>query len=216
MHSAQKRFGVTWSKLFSKEPSVNGWRRSEGFPFFLLHLLFIYISNGSLFLGSLPETPYPIIPPPASMRVLPHPLPPTPTPWHSSTLGRRGFPELRASSPIDVQQGHPLLHMRLEPWVLPCVLFGWWFSPWELWGVGYLVGWYCCSSYGLQTPSAPPIFSLTPSLGSWCSVQWLAANICLCICQALAEPLRGQTMGEVRYFCLLQKYQNQWFSESED
>jgi hypothetical protein len=25
--------------------------------------------------------------------------------------------------------------MRLEPWVPPCVFFGWWFSPWELWGV---------------------------------------------------------------------------------
>jgi hypothetical protein len=34
---------------------------------------------------------------------------------------------------IDAQQGYPLLHMWLEPWVLPYVLFGWWFSPWELW-----------------------------------------------------------------------------------
>jgi hypothetical protein len=24
--------------------------------------------------------------------------------------------------------------MQLEPWVLPCVLLGWWFSPWERWG----------------------------------------------------------------------------------
>jgi hypothetical protein len=23
--------------------------------------------------------------------------------------------------------------MQLEPWVPPCVFFGWWFSPWELW-----------------------------------------------------------------------------------
>jgi hypothetical protein len=22
--------------------------------------------------------------------------------------------------------------VQLEPWVPPCVLFGWWFSPWEL------------------------------------------------------------------------------------
>jgi hypothetical protein len=35
-------------------------------------------------------------------------------------------------------------------WVLPCVLFGWWFSPWKLWGV--LVGSYCCSSYGAVNP----------------------------------------------------------------
>jgi hypothetical protein len=24
--------------------------------------------------------------------------------------------------------------MWKEPWVPPCVLFGWWFSPWALWG----------------------------------------------------------------------------------
>jgi hypothetical protein len=26
--------------------------------------------------------------------------------------------------------------MQLEPWVPLCVLFGWWFSPWEFWGGG--------------------------------------------------------------------------------
>jgi hypothetical protein len=52
---------------------------------------------------------------------------------HSPTLGLRDFTGPRASSPIDAQRGHPLLHMQLEPWVLPCILFGWRFSPWELW-----------------------------------------------------------------------------------
>ena len=61
--------------------------------------------------------------------------PPSLTPpfWHSPILGHQAFPGPRASPPIDVQQGHPLLHMQLNPWVLPCVLFGWWFSAWELW-----------------------------------------------------------------------------------
>jgi hypothetical protein len=45
---------------------------------------------------------------------------------------------------------------------------------------------------GLQTPSDPSVLSLTPSLGTPCSVQWLAAIIHLCTCQALAEPLRRQ------------------------
>jgi hypothetical protein len=45
---------------------------------------------------------------------------------------------------------------------------------------------------GLQTPSAPSVFSLTPLLGSPCSTQWTIGSICLCICQALAEPLRRQ------------------------
>jgi len=42
---------------------------------------------------------------------------------------------------------------------------------------------------GLQIPS---ILSLTPALGTLFSVQWLAVSICLCICQALAEPLKRQ------------------------
>jgi hypothetical protein len=32
----------------------------------------------------------------------------------------------------DVREGHLLLHMYLEPWLHPCILFGWWFSPWRL------------------------------------------------------------------------------------
>jgi len=96
-------------------------------------------------------------------------------PWHFSTLGHRAFPGPRASPPIVAWQGHPLLHKRLEPWVAPCVLFGWWFSPWELWGVW--LGDIVALPMGLQTPSAPPVFSLTPPLGTSFSVQWLAASI---------------------------------------
>ena len=49
---------------------------------------------------------------------------------------------------------------------------------------------YCCSSYGA---SAPWVLSLVPPLGTLCLVQWLAESIHLCICQALAEPIRRQT-----------------------
>jgi hypothetical protein len=45
---------------------------------------------------------------------------------------------------------------------------------------------------GLQTSSAPSILSLTPLLGTPCSVQWLTMSIHLCICQVLAELLRRQ------------------------
>ena len=45
---------------------------------------------------------------------------------------------------------------------------------------------------GLQTPSTPSVLSLTPLLGTPCSVQWLAVSIHLCICKALTEPLRRQ------------------------
>jgi hypothetical protein len=45
---------------------------------------------------------------------------------------------------------------------------------------------------GLQTPSAPSVLSLTPPLGTPCSVQWLAVSIQLCICKALTGSLRRQ------------------------
>jgi hypothetical protein len=34
---------------------------------------------------------------------------------------------------------------------------------------------------GWQTPSAPWVFSLAPSLGTLCSIQWTAVNILFCI-----------------------------------
>jgi hypothetical protein len=45
---------------------------------------------------------------------------------------------------------------------------------------------------GLRTPSATWILSLAPSLGTMCSVQWMAVSTHFCICQALAEPFRRQ------------------------
>ena len=34
---------------------------------------------------------------------------------------------------------HPLLHVQLETWDLPHVLFGWWFCLWEIWEVLLLI-----------------------------------------------------------------------------
>ena len=48
-------------------------------------------------------------------------------------------------------------------------------------------------SMRLQIPSAPSVLSLTPPLGSPCSIRWLAASIRICISKALAEPLRKHT-----------------------
>ena len=61
---------------------------------------------------------------PLQKSAIPFPLPllsntPTPTswPWHSPTLGykARAYTGPRAFPPIDEQQGHPLLHIQLEP-----------------------------------------------------------------------------------------------------
>jgi hypothetical protein len=124
--------------------------------------------------------PLPLLNNPASS------LTPASWPWNYPLLGCRTFTGPRASPPIDDQLGHPLLHIQLEPWVLPCVFFGWWFSIRELWG------YWLVHIVGLQTPSVPWVLSLAPSLGTLCSVQWMAVSIHFCICQALAEPLRSQ------------------------
>ena len=105
----------------------------------------------SPFLVSSPKIPYPT---PLILLLwgCSSTYPPTPTflAQNSPTPGHPAFITPRASLLIDARQGHPLLHMLLEPWVASCVLFGWWFSLWELWEV--LVGWYYCPSYGAANP----------------------------------------------------------------
>ena len=100
--------------------------------FLLLDIFFIYISNVNIPFPGLPSGNPPHS---ASMRVLPHPPISAFQSWHSPTLGHRTPKGPRAAPSTDVQQGHPLPQTRPEPWVPPCVLFGWWSSPWELLGV---------------------------------------------------------------------------------
>jgi len=102
------------------------------------------------------------------------------------------------------------LHWGIQPWqdqglLLPlvpnkailCYICSWSHGSVHVYSLGsglvpgVLVSWHSCS-LGLQTHSAPSILSLTPPLGTSFSVQWLAASIHLCVCQALAKPLRGQ------------------------
>lgn len=119
--------------------------------------------------------------------------PTTPSCLPTLALHYTGAPNLGRTMtipPTDAWQGHPLLHMWLEPWVASCVLFGWWFSPSELWGI-WLVD-IVVFPMMLQTPSAPSVLSLSPPLGTLFLVQWLASSTCLCICQALGDPLRRQ------------------------
>jgi hypothetical protein len=100
----------------------------------LWYIFFIYISN---------IMPFPGSPSPGSS-LFPPPSPCSPT--HLLLLPGPGIPLHWGIEPsqdqgplIDVWQGHLLLHMLLEPWVPPCVLFDWWFSPWELWGIGWFI-----------------------------------------------------------------------------
>jgi hypothetical protein len=98
------------------------------------------------------ETPYSIVPPPASMSVTPHPITPVFPPWHFSALRHGTLLGARTAPPTDVQQGHPLLHMQPEPWVPPYVLFGWWSSPRQALGREGLACWHCYSPHGTAIP----------------------------------------------------------------
>jgi hypothetical protein len=109
--------------------------------------------------------------------------------WHSPTLEHRAFTVPRSSALIDAQQSHPLLHMQLESWIPLCVLFGWWFSPWKIWGY-----WMVCIVVPLMRLQTPQLLGSFLELLHWgpCAQSngWL--NIHLCICQVLAKPLRRQ------------------------
>jgi hypothetical protein len=139
----------------------------------------------STFLVSPPKIIYTLHPPP-----VPQPTHSYSWPWHSPILGDRNLTGPRASPPTDNQLGHPLLHIQLEPQLPPCVFFNWWYSSKELWG--YWLVHIDVSPMGLQTPLAPWVLPLAPSLRTLFSVQWMIASINFCICQTLAEPLIRQ------------------------
>jgi hypothetical protein len=54
---------------------------------------------------------------------------------HPPMLGHQVSTGPKASRPINVRQGQPLLHMYLEPRIPPSTLLSWWSSPWEHWVV---------------------------------------------------------------------------------
>ena len=137
------------------------------------------------FLVSAVKIPYPL------------PSPSSPQPNHSHSwsqnspiLGHKALTRPRASPPIDDQVGHPLLHIQLEPQVLPCDFFDWQYSSKELWG--YSLVHVDVPSMGLQNSLAPWVLSLAPSLRTLCSVQWMAVSIYFCICKLL-EILSGDS-----------------------
>ena len=138
------------------------------------------------FLVSLPKTSYPIPPSPC-------------TPTHPLQLPCPGIPLHWGIEPS--QDQGPILPLMRPSVTILCFICSW--SHGSL-HVCSLVGGLVPGSSGgiwwvdivvppmwLQTPSAPSVFSLTPPLGTLCSVPWLAASIHLCICQIPAEP--GET-----------------------
>ena len=154
--------------------------------YFIFIRYFLYISNGIPFPGFPSDKPLSYTHSPCSPT---HSLP-LPCLGISLHAGIKTSQDQGSLFPLLSNKAGDLLHMQLEPWVPPCVLFGWWFSPWVLWAY-WLVHMFV-PPMGLQTSSALSVPSLAPPLGTLYSVQWLVESIQLCICQALAEPLSRQ------------------------
>jgi hypothetical protein len=134
--------------------------------FILLDIFFIYISNVIPFPGFLSGKPLSHSPSPCFYDCVP-------TPTHQLLPHHSGIPLQWVSEPS--QEQGPLLPLMSDKailyyifswstWLPPCVLFGLWFSPWELWVSGWLILFF-------QNPLAPSILSLASPLGTSCSVQ---------------------------------------------
>ena len=128
---------------------------------FLLDILFIYISYAIPFPSFLSESSlYP---------------PPTPQPTHSLFLplafpytGAYNLQKTKGLSSHWWPTRPSSVTYAARDRVPPCVFFGWWFSPKELWG--YWLVHIDVPPVGLQTPSAPWVLSQAPSLGTLCSI----------------------------------------------
>jgi hypothetical protein len=116
----------------------------------------------SPFLISPLKIPYPIPPPPASMRVVPPPIHSIPLPYSGIPL-HWGIKSSQNQEPLLPLMSHKAILYYIFGW-RHGFLFGWWFSPWELWGV-WLVD-IVVPPMKLQTPSASSVLSLTLPLGN--------------------------------------------------
>jgi hypothetical protein len=84
------------------------------------------------------------------MRVLPH----SPTLSSLNALSWVIKPSQDQGSPLPVMPIKAIL-CYISSWIHgfpPCVLFGWWFSPWELWRGGVWLVDIVVLSMDLQTP----------------------------------------------------------------
>jgi hypothetical protein len=155
---------------------------------------FIYISNVILFLGFPFGTPLSDPPPlcfyegAPQLTLLPPPCPVIPLHWGIKPFQDQGplLPLMpnKAILCYICSWGHGSLHVySLVVSLVPGSLGrGWGESLVDI----------VVLPMGLRTLSAPWVLSLAPSLGTLCSVQWLALSICIFKCQPLVEPLRKQ------------------------
>jgi hypothetical protein len=117
---------------------------SEGVLFFLLDILFIYISNVIPFPSFSSWNSLPILPPPASVRVLTHShFPALAFPYNGASKLHR---TKGLSSPWCPTRPSSATYAAEAVGHFMCTL---WLDIWSLGAIGGMVGWYCCSYYGV-------------------------------------------------------------------
>ena len=92
---------LSLNSCFILRPQMSAREFSQWLMLVDADILFIYISCNPLSWFSPLEAPYPILPPCASVQVLPHTPTPASPPWHSLTLEHGAFTGPRASPLID-------------------------------------------------------------------------------------------------------------------
>jgi hypothetical protein len=111
---------------FASHSTMYATTQSFYFPSFIGYFIYLHLKCYPLFWFPLLKAP---ISSPLHLLLWRHSPTHPPTLasplWHYPTLGHWSFRGPRVPPPIDSWKGHPLLHMLLEPWVVPCILFGW-------------------------------------------------------------------------------------------
>jgi hypothetical protein len=178
----------------------------------------------SPFLGSPPQTPYPTPLPFASKRVFLQP----PTHSHLTPLASPFF----GASSLHRTKCLPSHWCQMRPSSASyiagaldrpmCMLFGWWFSPWELWGV-WLIHTVLLLK-GLQSSSAPLALPLThPHWGLQAQFNyllWISASVLVGCWQSLSEDSHTRLLtaahlgisNSVRVWCLQMGWIPRWGS----
>jgi hypothetical protein len=125
---------------------------ASSFHFLIGYFIYLTFQIVSPFQSFPPQSPITSYLPHASVRVL-HYLP------SHSCVSILAFPYFGSSNLHRIKGLHSQwCQIRWSSAIYPagamgtlCVLLGWWFSARSFGGV-FLVGWYCCSSYGVANP----------------------------------------------------------------
>ena len=126
---------LSLNSCFILRPQMSAREFSQWLKLVDADILFIYISCNPLSWFSLLEAPIPSSLPVLLYRCFHTHLLLPPHPDISLHWGMEPLQDQRPLLSLMPDKAIHLLRRQMEPWILPCVLFGWWFSPCKLWRV---------------------------------------------------------------------------------